>query len=440
MKIKLHERKLITLGCTFEENDWGCCQFPKVYRMADGSLAATLHMGEDSMRDYGMANPWFCSTDLGEHWIPAEEDLGKYCGTPLPDGTYLRPVQRPSVDITDMKIPKDLFGDVLPGESLPHPKKGKAPDELPTTTARFYIWDDLLVRLYHIDALPEGLIDKCFAFEKYDPATGSAETYLAPLDWPYMSIDTMTFHNGRTYMPRPSLHGNLKVAPDGSLWAIHYAFGADPKTGGFTPYCTPYILRSTDGGRSFSLLAHIPFRPDPAVDPMAFFREGLPEPEVEFMADGSAIMLIRSCGTSHGGPNFGPMYFTRSTDGGVTWEPLRIFDTCGVIPQMCRLACGVTLAVYGRPGIFVRISEDPSGIVWQDPVEVMTPTDRTKLGNAPGRPGQTRFHAWEGSCCNMGLAVIDDRRAVISYSDFYVPDETGVKRKGCFTHVVEILD
>lgn len=296
------------------------------------------------------------------------------------------------------------------------------------------------MRLYHVDALPEGLLDKSFLMERYDPKTNQTEQYLAPLDWPYMPVYTMTFHNGRTYMSRPSLWGNMKVAPDGSIWAPHYAYGSDPQNGGFAPYLFCYIFRSTDEGRHFSLHSYIPFCPDTSFDSLAFFREGYCEPEVEFMPDGSVIMLIRCCGTTHGGPNFGPLYFTRSTDGGATWAPLRPFDKSGVIPQLCRLGCGVTLAAYGRPGIFVRMSSDPSGLVWDEPVEVMTPKDRTSLGNAPGNPKQTRFHAWEGSCCNLGLAVIDERRAIISYSDFYVPDENGVKRKGCFTQVVEIVE
>lgn len=53
--------------------------------------------------------------------------------------------------------------------------------------------------------------------------------------------------------------------------------------------------------------------------------------------------------------------------------------------------------------------------------------------------GETH-EASEGSCCNLGLAVIDEHRAIISYSDFYVHDENCVKRKGNFTQVVEMVD
>ena len=41
----------------------------------------------------------------------------------------------------------------------------------------------------------------------------------------------------------------------------------------------------------------------------------------------------------------------------------------------------------------------------------------------------TTFHKWVGSCNNPELVAIDDRSALIFYSDFYYPDEAGVKRK-----------
>ena len=438
MKIRLHERKLIAVGCTFEENDWGMYQFPKVYRMYDGTLAATLHVGEDSSRDYGRANPWFLSRDGGESWEAVKEDLSRFCGCALPDGTLLHAVVPPSINLDEagITIPKDIVGHMLPSMDYPHPHKAQ-PGVMPTTL----ICDTefgLMKRAYYVDALPDGLYEKAYTMERFDPRTGETERFSAPLDWPYMTVTTLTYWDGKTFLPRPFPYGNLKVAPDGSLWVATYGLGASPKTGGISRYDEAYILRSTDAGRSFRLHSRVPYIPNIDVDPLAYIREGFNEPEIEFMPDGSVIMLMRTCGVGHGGPNFGPLYFTRSTDGGVSWDTPKPFDRYGVLPQMCHLACGVTLAVYGRPGIFVRATSDPSGLLWEAPVEIMTPADRTPLGNAPYNPQQTPFHAWEGSCCNMGLAVLDERRAIISYSDFYTPCEDGVKRKACFTQVVEI--
>ena len=101
------------------------------------------------------------------------------------------------------------------------------------------------------------------------------------------------------------------------------------------------------------------------------------------------------------------------------------------------LKCGVTLAVYGRPGIYVRATEDPSGLKWDAPVELMTPEDRSPLMNR--RPERPDFHQWAGSCCNMTAAVIGDNKIVIAYSDFYVPDEKGIKRKTCLSQVIEVV-
>ena len=49
-------------------------------------------------------------------------------------------------------------------------------------------------------------------------------------------------------------------------------------------------------------------------------------------------------------------------------------------------------------------------------------------GNEPAEQPVT-FHKWVGSCNNPELVAIGDNSALIFYSDFYYPDETGVKRK-----------
>ena len=441
MKLKVHEKKLIVLGCTHEENDWGHYQFPQIFKLQDGTLCVSIHMAEDSARAYGSERPFFVSRDEGNTWTPVKEDMRPKCGLTLPDGKILSPISRTAVNVAHMKESKlfEVANGFLPDMPLEHAKKSTDPNVLPTTVYRKQNGYGL-ISLYHMDTLPDELADPTFPFMLYDPETDTSEEYLAPLDWPNMVAKVVGFNDKEKLMVRPFLYGNLKKAPDGSIWAIHYEMGCDPKTGGFSPYHTPYILRSEDNGRSFRLHSYLPYFPDTELDPLAFLREGYPEPDVEFMPDGSVIMVMRTCGIMNGGPNFGPTFFTRSTDGGVTWDKPRVFDRYGVLPQLRRLECGVTLAIYGRPGIFVRATADPSGQQWDAPIEIMTPENRIGEAHDPSNPGNHPFHRWEGSCCNLSAAVLDDHRIMITYSDFYIPAENGVKRKGCYSQIIEVID
>ena len=162
---------------------------------------------------------------------------------------------------------------------------------------------------------------------------------------------------------------------------------------------------------------------------------GYDEPTLEFAPDGSMVMILRTTDVFYGDKEWSPSYLTRSTDGGKTWsKPVR-YDDVGVLPSMCRVG-DVLVSIYGRPGIYVRGTTDPSGMKWDDPVEVMTNKDRSGLMNEP--PVRPNFHQWAGSCCNCAILPLDDSHAMIAYSDFYHLCEDGVRRKSIKTRIVKI--
>ena len=165
--------------------------------------------------------------------------------------------------------------------------------------------------------------------------------------------------------------------------------------------------------------------------------DGFSETALEFMDDGSMIVLLRATGVFLGGPEWNPMYFARSTDGGKTFSEPQEFDKCGVLPNLLKLDCGVTLAAYGRPGIYVRATSDPHGVDWEDPIEVMTGEDRSSLMNDP--PKRPNFHQWAGSCCNVDLKPIGPNQAILAYSDFYYPDQSGKTNKKLKTILTRVI-
>ena len=95
------------------------------------------------------------------------------------------------------------------------------------------------------------------------------------------------------------------------------------------------------------------------------------------------------------------------------------------------------MAAYGRPGIYIRGTSDPSGVEWEEPIEIMTPEDRSSLMNNP--PERPDFHQWAGSCCNVDLKPIDKNHAILAYSDFYYPDQSGRTDKKLKTILTRII-
>ena len=101
-----------------------------------------------------------------------------------------------------------------------------------------------------------------------------------------------------------------------------------------------------------------------------------------------------------------------------------------------QLKCGVTLVIYARPGMYISACADGRGLEWSAPVELMTGGDRSALANV--KIEHPTFHQWDGACNNPELIPISDDTALIFYSDFYYPDETGVKRKTILCRTVTV--
>ena len=81
---------------------------------------------------------------------------------------------------------------------------------------------------------------------------------------------------------------------------------------------------------------------------------------------------------------------------------------------------------------------DKSGKEWSEPYEIMTAEDRSSLHNL--KIETPNFHEWVGSCNNPELLPLDDRSALIFYTDFYYPDKDGVKRKTVLCRKITVTD
>jgi len=440
-----HER-IVYQGDTMENLHWGWVQFPKLYAMSNGCIGLYIHDDDDSWvsLDGDTTGRWLVSEDRGVTWRQATEADRAMMGTQLPNGDVLRSKPNPPSSLIGVKEAPWRFGNYRNPADVLDPQLPEDENQLPhPITLACNIWGGIY-KVYWLDTIPDKLIEKRFCFVRKEKGQTQSRTVYADVEWKYRT--TFSFkpsHATRTDLEEIMLNNaglytcrDVQVAPDGSLYIAHYrGNGANPFTGVYEGTTNAYILRSDDNGYSWKLRGYIPYKePDEEKDPYAHLKSGFNEPSIAFMPDGSMLCLLRTCDVFSGAPEWGPTYLTRSWDGGCTWEKPVYFKDRGALPQLLQLENGVTLAVITRPGIYVYASRD-CGRTWDEVVEVIPGTDRSVLANEP--PEHPNFHQWAGSCCNCTIHALAENRALLAFSDFYAPDENGIKRKSIKT--VEIV-
>ena len=319
-----------------EVRGWGPYQFPGLSRLPDGRIQVSFHVEADSATAYGLPPARAVSADEGRTWeqLPREQPADGAAGSTddavrLPNGDRLQAKPLRSLPVAGLKLPAAPIAE--------------------------YASYGQRRAVYRVEDLPEA----CAAGWILRRLPAGATQWVEERATVRLPGEVRTVSEG--VMPLPWLFPQFVVAPNGSLLAVNYTLRrvAD---GRFQEKCPVTILRSTDAGRTWDLWSEIPYAPDPKADPKAAAREGFTEPYLLFMPDGSALCLLRTTD----GEGVGPLYWTRSTDNGRTWTKPAVFDDLGVWPQMLTLNNGVTLAVYGRPGLYVRATADPAGRRWDD--------------------------------------------------------------------------
>lgn len=440
MKITLGEEQVVAIGPRYEDSYWGQFQFVQMMPGDNGKIALTFHNGDDVWEELGTADLWYTTDDWGKTWKKLDDPKSIKKGLRLPNGDYIRHDSRPAValDLDKVQAPVYTGNYTIPSDDL----KAKSDDvnKLPLPAGHWHdIWKQKHCT-YHVDQLPDGLYDHLHAWPILRTKAGETEEtkeWAELKNWENMGLQ-MVFPAGRNVavplMPQ-FLGRSFQQGPDGKLWAATYWTGMNPNNGAFTPYANVFVLNSEDEGRSWTLQGYVPYIPDNDEYEYSFMSGGFSETALMFNPDGSMSMILRITDVFHGDKEWAPSYIIRSTDQGKTWsKPVR-FDDVGVLPGVCQMG-DVRLAIYGRPGIYVRATDDPAGIKWDAPVEVMTNEDRSGLMNEP--PVRPNFHQWAGSCCNCAIVALDDTHAMIGYSDFYHLCEDGVRRKSIKTRIVTI--
>ncbi len=367
-----------------EVRGWGPYQFPALLRLPDGRIQASFHVEADSATAYGLPPARAVSADEGRTWtlLPREDSTDG--ASAVWDAVVLLP-----------------GGDRLKIKSLCSRKASGL--RLPEKPFAQYINYGLTNAVYRVEDLPA----ECAAGWMFLRLPAGHTQWQEERAIVRLPGEVRTVTEGVMWFPW--LSAQMIVAPDGALWSVNYTLSRVVGDR-FQAKCPVTVLRSSDAGRSWDIRSEIPYAGDAAADPKAGKRLGFTEPYACFMPDGSALVLMRTTD----GEGIGPLYWSRSTDSGKTWSPPAVFDDLGVWPQMLTLENGVTLAAYGRPGLYIRATTDPAGLKWEKRVTVVEPARITG----------------SETCSYASLLPLNGHTALVAYSDFNLRNADGKRCKG----------
>lgn len=379
MRLIFSEPVIIDRGPTYEEAGWGPYQFPHLYRLDDGRILYAFADSGDTIDAYGAERKCFVSADNGKTWESVRErDFMHKWGMPLDNGDRISFIEQNSIPITErMQFPE------------PAAQRGA-------------------ISYYRREKFDESICSRTWILHRVNSEHPEGVDEQVTLNWP-----NMTIHAGNGIVVPPQPWGELRMAPDGSLWMPTYARGLDPENGGFSPYYNNYTFRSVDHGKTWDMMHFMNYCPNTREFAHAFRCEGFNENDIGFAPDGTYFRMVRTNGTE---PILnGPMYVVRSHDQGKTWSKPEKFDDFGVWPQICTLDCGVTLLSYGRPGLRIRATADPACLQWEEPVDIVQRSQDQSV--------------WETGCSYSAWLKLDDHTAALAYSNFQIKDEQGIARK-----------
>ena len=401
MKLNISDPVIVAVGPDARTAGWGPYQFPELIKVPDGKILCTFSVGLDAYSEYGKTHTGNCrmTEDLGKTWKVAElKDYEHVRGILTSNGDRIRFIQPKPVQVTE---------DMDLGEKVGFVKRNSQ-------------------YCYRVENISRDICTDTWHLARVQAGSDAVTVEPVKLNWNNMIVRVC-----RDLLIQPNDMGVIRMGPDGTLWTTNYDIGNGPEDNQFTGYLANYLLRSTDNGHTWDIAHYLPYDPEKIPHPDAENWEGFGENNLAFTPDGSMIRLIRTNGALNKGlAGAGLLYIVRSEDNGNTWSEPEIFDTRGVWPRLLTLKCGVTLASYGRPGFFVRATDDPACKKWEDPIELIH-SDFVKID-------------WHGNvvdvatCSYSDMIALDDHTALLAHSDFTIPDEDGIPRKTIVVRTITV--
>ena len=393
--LEIGDPVVVTQGAV-GDNAWGHYQFPGLAYTLDGNIVASWNYSDDTIDDYINTFRKKVSTDGGKTWSDDES----LCSTPdkfkMSNGKYFAGFKRANAHVATLQ---------------------NAYEPAFTWSANGVYVNNGGYKIFFAEDLPKNEDTTVWGYE-YDAATNTTEEFECTINWPHAPL--VEFPEGKIYPMTQmfSLSQDSIITIDGVMYLAMYFYGFNSyaasreyAVGDHSRYYSTYIFTSEDNGRTWNFLSQLT-----TLGNSLTFSEGLCEPCLNIMPDGSVMILMRSGGDSK------PCYWARSTNKCKSWSVIKKFDDIGVLPQMVTLDCGVSIATYGRPYMRIRATSDPTGKTWQ--------------------PAQT-FDMYSGennsSCYYTDLLALDDTHALWIYSDFKYPNADGVPVKSIIVRVITVV-
>ncbi len=383
-----------------EEDDqhWGHYQFPYIFYTANGSIMVTWSYHDDSIYTSGGSGSAY-STDGGKTWKIGNGGNRVY--DPIKTGTTK------DTCFAGFAGRGGYVVDMIDAEPVVVNGMGNVD---------VYLAKDL--NCYNFQ--PQGIF--------FNSKSGGSAARPVTVNWPYLpvnvNVDPETGLKTFVYPTEAFLAINSYVgviSTDSGLYYCTYARGIDSKTGEVTKYSgyySTYVFHSADGGYTWNYISQVSMTDEIFAEANINKNcEGFCEPTIAITRNGTFMMLLRT------GSN-NPCYIVRSTDNCQTWSKPEKFADCGVYPQLLTLDCGVTLASYGRPKLYITSSNDPDAINWKRHRQI--PLTLTSGGS-------------RASCFYTYLLRVDATTAMLVYSDFQLPNADRQPRKAILVRTIEFL-
>ena len=395
-QLEIEDPVIVSQTGTYEDLGWGPWQFPGLFATDKGNILCTWNVGVDSVAGY--------EESLDGHLFGGmvTEDGGKTWRKRLLSDREKGPL---------MSNGKEYFCADMHNAFVPSWLEKYTPAMVGKQSG---------TAVYAPGSVPE--YSQVLRPKEYDPETGLTTEFEAKVNWPHHGMHCCNHEGVLHVYPFENLMGHLGYTlPDGEggLFLFNYSYGYSAQTGILhtADAYNVYVFHSGDCGRTWNWISEVLTTDDYFINDPHW--EGFCEPGACKMPDGSYVMLMRTGGGL-------PSYLTRSTDNCRTWSKPVVFDWVGVFPRIMTLGCGVTLSAYGRPGVFLRATDDPSGLSWETPVDL-------DVGSDTGRNASELI-----TCSYTALYPLSDTDALLVYSHYKYPNADGIPVKTILSRRIHI--
>ena len=422
-KIILHESVLVySAPVNKATGEWGVYAIPRLWRGMDGRLVIRFNGEKDTANTGDMQqapNLYFYSDDNGETWTQGEES----------DISILTGINPPCVKLKngDILAIKAVFG-LPPIRHTAYTKEFEMPNH------------EAIVHAYKYADIP----DECKGIRLLKKSGGKITETDAKMDFPDREVlvnakALVSFTDGFVpvdeyilpFIFKSPYLSSLTELPDGTLAAV--CCGQNPLV--LQRYSGEvYLVVSEDGGATWKKRAVIASN---AESPEYGYGGDGGEVSLAVTDKGELVCAMRmdmSINPDEKQPVCGTM-FSSSHDMGFTWEEPREISDSSVTPHVIALKDGIIAAVYGRPGVHLKYSED-CGKTWSESFSIIGKTLEEE--RALGKSDSASKYFDTSSYSNTFIEMLDESTFIIVYNDMKYKDADNLNHKAAFVKKITI--